>query len=131
MTDHDPIDVLTLFLNHVKKSPKNLAVSDSDRQINYGEFANLAKRIAYQCKQRTTQPKVAILFSQSIEAYASMIGTLIAGGVYCPINTSSPLNKQKIIIDQFTPDLVIGETEFLQEHSKKYFTIDLSKINEN
>lgn len=131
MSNDNSFDFLASFLNYAEKCPMKLAVVESNRQINYGEFACLARRIANHCKQRATQPKVVVLFSQSIEAYASMFGTLLAGGYYCPINTSSPLNRQKMIIDKFAPDLIIGEAEFLGEYSKNYFTIDPSQINED
>ena len=119
---------LELFLKNVAERPGHIAIKQCDREITYKELADLAARIAYRLQQISLCPKVMIHLPQSIEAYASIIACLLAGGFYCPTNTSAPTERQNLIIDLFKPDVIISKIKFLPDAASKYDVLDIAQI---
>ena len=130
MNNLHPCDPLELILNHAMELPHHLAIVESKREITYQSLANLADRMAYHFLKTADHPKVLIHLPQSIEAYAAMMGTLQAGGVYCPSNISAPLEKQKLIIDQFKPDIILSNSKLLEDLREDYNTLDVSAVGD-
>lgn len=119
---------LELFLKNVAERPDHIAVKQNDRQITYKELADLAARIAYRLQQISSCPKVMIHLPQSIEAYASIIACMSAGGFYCPTNTSAPTERQNLIMNLFKPDVIVSDVKFLPNTALKCEIIDIAKI---
>ena len=101
------MDIISEFCRQVEDKPNNIAVVENDNQIKYLQLKNLAFGFAETFSNVTENPKVLIFFPQSINAYASMIGTLMAGGYYCPININLPSFKIQEIVKQFNPDIIV------------------------
>ena len=121
---------LELFQRHVAERPDHIAVVQNDREITYRDLAELAARIAYHLQQISHHPKVMINLPQSIEAYASILACLSAGGFYCPTNISAPAARQHQIIDLFKPDVIISDPQSLPDAAKKLTVLDITKIGD-
>lgn len=86
---------IRLFLKNVKNHPNNILFEDENNKISYKEFYNLClkfKNYIFQQSRKKT-PVVCILESKKKFDYVSMIGTILAGGYYVPINRDMPLKK--------------------------------------
>lgn len=108
------VDLIENILRAKSSHPKSLAVVGRKESITYEDLLGLALRYAYDISGNKKHSRVAIVLPQSIEAYASMIGVLMAGGYYCPINTSLPVFRKKQILDIFSPDLIVCSEEELE-----------------
>lgn len=107
--DRDP---LARLFERVARHPERIAVSEPGRQISYGQFGDIVRRLAgalasHRSAAGETGPKVAILLGQGRQAYAAMFATLMAGGVYAPVNVDHPPARQAQVLAQFQPDIVL------------------------
>ena len=103
------IDPLYLFLEQSSSRPDHPAVVNEDKIVSYGQLKDMVERIASVISHEGAHPKVLIHLPQCAEAYASMFGTLMAGGYYAPTNIFSPLERQQLVINSFKPDIVITD----------------------
>mgnify|MGYP005632442875 CR=1 FL=1 len=103
------MDVIDRFLAQVQNHPDEPAVLDRDSTISYAELERLARRIATRLSQLGEHPRVVINLPQCAEAYAAMLGTLMAGGYYIPLNVSLPEFRKTSIIEQVEPEVFIGD----------------------
>tara|TARA_B100000242_G_C43055062_1_gene493585 strand:+ start:5952 stop:7466 length:1515 start_codon:yes stop_codon:yes gene_type:complete len=123
-------DPLSLIVTNSNNQPNHIAIQENKRKITYKEFIDLADSMAYQFRKKRKHPKVLIYLPQSIEAYASMIGCLQAGGIYSPIGINTPYEKQKLILSQFEPDLIITDQNKLKVFSKNCEVVDISDVSQ-
>lgn len=108
------VDLVGNIVKAKSNNPKSLAVVDRKSSINYEDLLGLALRYTHTVSNIEKHSRVAIVLPQSIDAYASMMGVLMAGGYYCPINISLPVYRKKQILDIFSPDLIICSEEELE-----------------
>jgi len=80
------------FYEQSRVRPDWQALVVGDTTISYGDLAALAQRISSWLRARSggRAPRVGILASRSLEAYAGIIGTLWSGGAYVPIHPNTP-----------------------------------------
>jgi D-alanine--poly(phosphoribitol) ligase subunit 1 len=102
------IDVCHLFLDQARARPNHLAVVTDQRAVTYGELADQAQRLAAVLSRFGSEPKVLVHLPQQAEAYAAMFAAGLAGGFYAPTNIEAPLAKQRMLLGQFAPDVVIS-----------------------
>jgi len=99
-----------LFANG-QSQPAHPAVWKGDHAISYGAFCRQVRTLAAELVRIAKEPRVLIHLPQGADAYAGMFATLAAGGVYAPINLESPLTKQRAILQEFEPHVVISTAE--------------------
>ena len=121
-------DVLEPILKNAIQYPNQLAVVENERECTYQNLISLAYRMAYHFRNSAQHPKVLINLTQSTEAYAAMIGALLAGGFYCPSNMSAPKEKQRLVIEQFKPDIIVGNDEPIHSSGQKFNFLKLEAI---
>jgi len=108
------IDPVQAVLARAARQPTHPAViSETNRTTSYDDLWDMACRMAAAMAATAEQPRVLVQLPSGAPAYAAMLGSLLAGGFYCPINIYAPLVKQRLIIDQFKPDIVVGPLELL------------------
>ena len=97
------------FSQHAEKHPERTALNVDDRNISYGELANIAKRIAtwLQRGTRGNIRRVGVLGSRSLETYAGIIGTCWTGAAYVPLNPAHPPSRLASMISQAGLDAMI------------------------
>jgi D-alanine--poly(phosphoribitol) ligase subunit 1 len=100
-------DVLDLFLDQTLSHPASLAIDHPQRKLSYGELAALSRSYAAAFLRESLHPRVLIHLPQGPDAYASMLGALMAGGYYCPVNIDLPFHRRSEIIAQFQPDVLV------------------------
>lgn len=103
-------DFIELIRNNAKNYPNRIAIIEGENQINYVDFFNLVTAISHQLVLKNSNPKIVIDLKQGAEAYALIVAVLNVGGIYCPLNPDAPIEKKMLIVNEFTPDLIITET---------------------
>ncbi len=103
------IDVVDAFLSLGLSHPHLPAVEYNGKFTSYEELSALARRIAGSIRQvaSTPSPRVLLSLLPSTSAYAGMVGTLIAGGTFCPVNIKGPESRNADIIRAFSPDIIL------------------------
>lgn len=106
-----PADVLDRLLMRVREQPDVAAVEDPEFACSYERLATLAFRVATTIRQAAESPcpRVLVAMSSSHRAYAAMVGTLVAGGTFCPVDLCGPEGRNAAICLSFAPDVVIFE----------------------
>src|SRR2546423_6236018 len=100
---HSPEAGLALwrgFAESAKRFPTRPAVS-VNREISYQELAEMAKKIAATIQQRQKGedvPLTAVFAYRSEVAYASVLGALMAGHGYVPLNRTFPVNRTRLML---------------------------------
>ena len=109
----EPVDLLDAFFGCVQDCPGVPAVETVDGAYSYEEIASLASQMAATIQQFTENPcpRVLIALPSSQRAYAAMIGSLIAGGTFCPveITATGPEERNAAICKDFAPQVVLYE----------------------
>ena len=99
-----------LFLDQVRRAPRKVALVQGDRQVTYGELGDMSRSIAARLRDSRTPPGelVGILCDRSIEMIAAIIGSLIAGRAYLPLDPSDPPDRLATLIAEAQPALVLA-----------------------
>ncbi len=87
-----PADVVQSFLESVRRSPGAVAVSCGDAHLTYQELGQRATNLAAHLQALGVGPetRVGICLERSIEWPVAILGTLLAGGAYVPMDASLP-----------------------------------------
>ena len=103
------VDAASLFLAAAARFGASPAVCTGEDVVSYAALAGRVRRLAGAIKRRCEQARVLIAISPGPDAYAAMLATAMAGGVYAPINRGAPLTKQRTVGARFDPDIVITD----------------------
>ncbi len=110
-TAHNPLDLVDAFLRRAESASSMAAVDDRGVAVTYGELRSLAYRFAGSIQRASSRgsPRVLLALPPSASAYAAMIGSLIAGGTFCPVDVSGPEDRNATICQTFCPDIILFE----------------------
>ena len=99
------------FFNIVQRYSNRIAVDDPESGlITYKDFAGLVAYFANHYRQLGDAPRILIHLPQGTLAYAAMMGSVVSGATYAPVNVRSPDARLDMILDQFLPDLVVSSS---------------------
>jgi D-alanine--poly(phosphoribitol) ligase subunit 1 len=105
-------DVIDLFLARAAANPDHPAIVTSDGAATYQQL-ELRVRVLAALFAKHSEPRVLIALPPSIDAYACMLASGLAGGFYTPINLASPVDKIFRIARQLEPTIVVAKPELL------------------
>jgi D-alanine--poly(phosphoribitol) ligase subunit 1 len=108
------MDVVDRFLKTVASRGDQTAVRTPAGQTSYHELADLTRRFAAHFSTLAA-PRVLVAYDQGPYAYAAMLGTMLAGGFYVPVNVAAPRERLATICKSFVPDFIVGESSLLTE----------------
>jgi D-alanine--poly(phosphoribitol) ligase subunit 1 len=111
------VDLLDRFLDVAARHGDRVAVRTRTGDTSFAELATLAGKFATRFSA-IPSPKVLVAYDQGLDAYAAMLGTMLAGGFYAPINVSAPREKVAAICKSFQPALIVGDESVLSELSE-------------
>lgn len=92
---HEPI------LRQIQERKNKIAIIDQDGEYTYNELGERAKQIAYALKKAgcKSADTVGIVVPKEFMQIACVLGTLMIGAIYVPIDEEQPINRMKSIID--------------------------------
>lgn len=109
-------DIVESFLNKAYTYPGYASVEHLGTRTTYLELATMSRHIANALYTSVGyQPKVFLATSPSAHAYAGMIGTLMIGGTFCPIDTTGPSGRNAEILNAFKPDVLLYNGKLSQD----------------
>jgi amino acid adenylation domain-containing protein len=119
----------TLFIKQVRCNPDQLAIIDSHRQMTYGQLFQEASFVAKWLKEHGAckNKLVAVLIEKGWEQVVAVMGTLMAGAAYVPIDPELPKDRQHYLLEQAQIELVLTkphpEHQLICKKSIQQFTI--------
>src|SRR5580658_10175951 len=92
-------DLIDAIIAQVRANPNLPAIVCDGVSVSYEDLASrsaavrdaLSRASAVQC------PRVLLALRTSPDAYAGMVGVLMAGGAFCPINVEGPAARNDYI----------------------------------
>jgi len=89
----------TLVAPWAARDPDRPAIEGTDETLSYGELDRLANRFANAFRESGLRPgeRVGVHLPRSGRAVAAMLGAMRAGGVYVPLDPSSPPARMALI----------------------------------
>lgn len=102
------------------KSPNDIAIHFADEQVTYFELIERANRLAQYLRSLgvDTETLVGICLGRSIDMVVGILGTLIAGGVYVPIDPAYPQSRIALILEDAGARFIVTENTLLDVFPK-------------
>ncbi|MGO2374338.1 MAG: benzoate-CoA ligase family protein [Pseudoalteromonas prydzensis] len=103
-----------LFIENAEQHPDALAVVSNSYRLSYGKLLNLAKRTAHWLQRHGVVPNtlVAIVMEKGWEQIAAVLGILMAGGAYLPIDAHQPAARRDRILTDGQVTLALTQSKF-------------------
>lgn len=122
------------FLNKIeffsKNSPSNICLQKGQKKITFKEFWDLSLKFSnyLQKKTKNKRPIVCIVEQKDFMDYIAIVGTLLSGGYYIPINKITPKNKIWKIFFQTKSNFMVTNLDFLKKKLKNNQLISFQNI---
>lgn len=110
--------VIEQFEQQVLQTPDHIAVKSGSVVLTYRELNERANQVAYYLRQERGlqhQAKVALMVNRSEKIIIGIIGILKAGGVYIPIDLSSPPERVKFFLEDSECAVVLTENSLIAQ----------------
>lgn len=89
-----------LFVEQAASSPNRVAVEFGERQLTYAELCRASKDLARLLQGLGVKPgtRVGIIAERGIEMVVGLLGVLMAGGAYVPVDPGDPPVRQEAML---------------------------------
>jgi D-alanine--poly(phosphoribitol) ligase subunit 1 len=114
MNTNDPIG---RFLGVARARPDHPAVDLGDDIVTYAGLEDRARRLATVFAS-VEAPRVLIALPRGPDAYAAMIGALLSGGCYIPVNVAAPIAKLVQLAELIRPNVIVADAARANEIAK-------------
>ena len=91
------------FLNSSRRFPDRPAIEVAGHEVSYRELAQRAMRLAATIETEVPLggvPLTAVYAYRSETAYAAVLGALLAGHGYVPLNRTFPVNRTRLMLER-------------------------------
>ncbi|MGA5423604.1 condensation domain-containing protein [Streptomyces lavendulocolor] len=109
-----PVDqrIDRLFLDRAERAPGSPALVHGERRLTYGQLRDRAAAVAERLADLGVgdETLVALAFPRSVDAVVAMLGVVLAGGAYLPVNPSFPTERIHRLLDDARPPLLLCGT---------------------
>ncbi|MFC9131500.1 amino acid adenylation domain-containing protein [Streptomyces sp. NPDC057099] len=101
--------VLALIAEHAARSGGSVAVEHDGRSITYAELFDAARALAHRLSARGVgrDDLVAVALPRGIDAVTAVLGVLVSGAAYCPLDPTAPPARRTDLLDDIRPALVV------------------------
>lgn len=103
--------LLSRIERQVSASPNKIAICSSANSISYCSLWSRAENIAYQIDKRISNlyNPIGLAIDRSLDMAAAMLGVLLSGRPYVPLDIELPAYKLAAIVELVSPNLVITD----------------------
>ncbi len=103
----------SVFLQQADKTPDAPAVSDSKNQLSYQELTSSASHVRDYLIHHKVKPgdTVAVILQRSIDVYTAMLGTMMAGALFVPIDPTYPANRQNNMLASSGAKIILTNSQ--------------------
>ena len=98
-----------LVLHRAERSPEAVALVFEGRHLSYRELARRASRLARRLREAGVGPgvPVGVCYDRSPELVEGILGVLLAGGFYLPLDPTYPRERLRFMTEEVRPALVL------------------------
>ncbi len=91
-----------LFTQQVKQTPDNIAVISEDKTLTYQQLYQQANQVAHWLREQGLEPNqlVAVVIEKGWQQVVAVMGVLMSGGAYLPIDPKLPRERQAYLLEQ-------------------------------
>lgn len=106
-----------LFEEQVKKTPDKIAIISETKNLTYKELLDYSEKVALKIREHNVLPNtlVAIVMEKGWEQIIAIIGTLMSGAAYLPIQLPTPTKRLELLIENSEAKIVLT-----QQHVKDF-----------
>jgi amino acid adenylation domain-containing protein len=99
------------FLLQSSAHAQCLAVGDGSIRLTYAELERRARTIAADLQGHGVHPgeRVVLLLDQGAAAVAAVLGVLLAGAVYVPLDASEPTARIDALLERIEPTVIVAD----------------------
>lgn len=110
-----------VFVRQATQTPDAVAVVFADHYMTYGELNRRAQHLAIYLQKLGVGPEtvVGICLDRSLEMFIGLLGVLMAGAAYLPLDPVYPQERLNFILEDANAPLLLT-TQFLQTHFSAY-----------
>jgi nonribosomal peptide synthetase MxcG len=103
--------VLGLIADHAARRGGATAVEHDGRSITYAELFGAARHLARRLAARGAGPGtlVAVALPRGIDAVTAILGVLLSGAAYCPLDPGAPESRTAALLADADPALVLTD----------------------
>jgi amino acid adenylation domain-containing protein/non-ribosomal peptide synthase protein (TIGR01720 family) len=118
-----------LFLERTSAQPGRVAVSGWDAELTYGEIREYASRLALHLNQLgvAQETLVPVCLERSSWSVVILMGILMAGGAFVPLDPAHPLSRQREVLESINPRLIVCSPE----HAARFSGIVDTRLSVN
>ncbi|HVR96633.1 MAG TPA: condensation domain-containing protein, partial [Thermoanaerobaculia bacterium] len=100
-----------LVLAQSRRTPRALAVRCGDERLTYEELAGRALRLASHLRAQGIAPgqRVGVAVDRSEEMVVALLGVLVAGAAYVPLDPAFPQERLALMIEDACPTLLLTQ----------------------
>ncbi|MCQ1531141.1 amino acid adenylation domain-containing protein [Lutispora saccharofermentans] len=100
-----------LIKEQIRKTPKGIALVCNDDEISYEELGKRATQLAYELRSKGVSQEsiVALMVDRSINMVVGMLGILMSGGAYLPIDPNCPKERICYMLDDSNAHIVLTQ----------------------
>ncbi|GAB3129872.1 non-ribosomal peptide synthetase [Tsukamurella serpentis] len=94
-------DLVSLIAEQARIRPEAVAVEHGERRLTYSELVAASSALAQLLRERgvRTETAVAISVPRSMEMVVGLLGVLMAGGAFVPLDPALPADRRRMVID--------------------------------
>ncbi|RQU33436.1 amino acid adenylation domain-containing protein [Burkholderia cenocepacia] len=107
-----------LFEESVDRHPEEIAVTQGETSLRYGELDERANRLAHLLTQKGVGPgiPVLIMMDRRPEVVVALLGVLKSGGYYVPVEPEYPTERVQAIASQLRVEFLLTNASALAQH---------------
>ncbi|WP_329310810.1 amino acid adenylation domain-containing protein [Streptomyces sp. NBC_01262] len=108
------LPVLDLIAGHAARRGGVIAIEHDGRSVTYAELLGSARHLARRLAARGigAGSLVAVVLPRGIDAVTAILGVLMAGAAYCPLDPAAPASRTAALLADAAPALVITAAEY-------------------
>ncbi|MEV0219550.1 amino acid adenylation domain-containing protein [Streptomyces sp. NPDC050704] len=101
--------VLSLIADHAARRGGATAVEHDGQHITYAELFGSARHLARRLATQHVGPDalVAVVLPRGIDAVTAILGVLLSGAAYCPLDPGAPESRTAALLEDAKPALVL------------------------
>ncbi len=108
-----PVNLVHIIKETVDRNPNKVAIRLENEALSYAELWNQANSLAQELKNQGAKPfdVIGIALPRSIDVIPSMVGILICGCAYVPMDSTQPEDRLQFILEETQMKMVVSTKE--------------------
>jgi amino acid adenylation domain-containing protein len=121
------------FAAQAERAPDTIALVENDMQLSYSELDRRSGIVAHTLHNRGVGPDsiVACGIEPSIDGTVALLGILKAGGAYLPLDQDAPDSRNRMILEDCLPKLVLEDIQEISFSERSPVYLDQDARPEN